>query len=175
MSRSARFSNAISRLSVLLGKSCGVLYLAAIALSVYEVFMRYALDAPTAWTSEIIMALCATAWMLCVGAVTQQKRHITVTVMELLVGPVIWRRMAKAAVALSIMGVFGLLYACWKPMMSAVMGLQRSGSAFNPPLPMYLKTMLVLACALYLLQLIANLLAPAAPTEINHDGQPNGH
>ena len=118
------------------------------------------------------MALCATAWMLCVGAVTQQKRHITVSVMELLVGPVIWRRMTKVAVALSMLAVSGLLYASWKPMMSAITGLQRSGSAFNPPMPMYLKTMLVVACALYLLQLLANLLAPAAPTDTDHDGQP---
>ncbi len=171
MPRSIRISNAISRFSVLLGKSCGVFYLAAIVLSVYEVFMRYALDAPTAWTNEIIMALCATAWMLCVGAMTRQKRHITLTVMALLVGPVAWRRMARTALVLSMIGVAALLYACWHPMMAAVSSMQRSGSAFNPPTPMFLKTMLVVACVLYLLQLIANLMASGTKTDHDHSGQ----
>ena len=155
------FSNAIGRLSVFLGKSCGVFYLAAIALSAYEVFMRYVLDAPTAWTSETIMALCATAWLLCAGAVTQQHRHITVTVMEMLVGAALWRRMAKLALLLSALAVAGLLYCAWDPMIAAINSVQRSGSAFDPPTPTYLKTMLVIAGALYLLQILANLVAPS--------------
>lgn len=79
------FVEHMGKISVFLGKACGVFYIAAIALSVYEVFMRYALDAPTSWTFETIMVLVATAWLFCVGAITQQRRHITVTTMELLV------------------------------------------------------------------------------------------
>lgn len=155
------FAATTGKLSVFIGKSCGILYLTAIALSVYEVFLRYALDAPTAWTNETVMALCATAWMLSVGAVTQQHRHITVTVMEILVGERAWRRMAKLAVLVSMLAAGGLLFACWDPMMSALRSVQTSGSAFDPPTPTYVKTMLVVACGFYLVQLLANLLSPA--------------
>ena len=96
------------KISVFLGLACGGFYLAAVALSVYEVFMRYALGAPTSWTSETIMMLVATAWLLCVGAVTQQRRHITVTTMELLVGEALWRKMTRVAIILSMMAVLGL-------------------------------------------------------------------
>jgi len=163
------FVRSVGKLSVFLGKACGVFYLSAIALSVYEVFMRYALGAPTSWTSETIMMLVATAWLMCVGAVTQQRRHITVTTMELLVGAAIWRRMTKIAILISIVAVSGMIIMLWGPMIKVLTSMQTSGSAFDPPVPTYVKTAFVVAGCLYLLQLIANLLTPteglAKPTE----------
>jgi TRAP-type C4-dicarboxylate transport system permease small subunit len=50
-----------------------------------------------------------------------------------------------------------LLYAAWEPAMRAIGSIQRTGSAFNSPEPTLLKTMLVIGAALYLLQLIVNL------------------
>lgn len=164
------FVTTIGRVSVFLGKVCGMFYLAAIGLSVYEVVMRYAFGAPTSWTSETIMALVATAWLFCVGAVTQQRRHITVTTMELVVGPVIWRRMKKFAIALSLLGVAGLVIMLWGPMMKVMAAPQSTGSAFDPYIPTYIKTAFVAAAILYFLQLLANFLTPSEdlsePTEL---------
>lgn len=155
------FVHKMGRVSIFLGLACGVFYLAAIALSVYEVFMRYALGAPTSWTSETIMMLVATAWLMCVGAVTQQRRHITVTTMELLVGEVLWRRLTKIAIALSMVAVLGLTIMLWEPMTKVLASMQTTGSAFDPPSPTYIKTLFVVAACLYFLQLLANLLTPS--------------
>ncbi len=152
-----KFVELVGKLSVFLGKACGMFYLAAISLSVYEVVMRYAFDSPTSWTSETIMLLVATAWLLCVGAVTQQRRHITVTTMELLVGERVWSKMKKLAIAISIVGVTGMIIMLWGPMVKVLQSPQTTGSAFDPPSPTYIKTMFVVAGCLYLLQLIANL------------------
>ncbi|MHA3980730.1 TRAP transporter small permease subunit [Halovulum sp. GXIMD14794] len=152
----------MGKISVFLGKVCGVFYLAAVGLSLYEVFMRYVFGAPTSWTSETIMVLVATAWMLCVGAVTQQRRHITVTTMELLVGEALWNRMKKIAIVLSMIGVGGLLVMIWGPMVKVLKAPQTTGSAFDPYTPTYVKTMLVVSVVLYFLQLLANLLTPSA-------------
>jgi len=145
-------------------------YLAAIGLSVFEVLMRYAFDAPTSWTSETIMALVATAWLFCVGAVTQQRRHITVTTMELVVGPVIWRRLKRFAIVLALFGVAGLIVMLWGPMIKVLEVPRSTGSAFDPYVPTYIKTAFVAAAILYFLQLLANLFTPSAelkdPTEI---------
>lgn len=154
------FVEFIGKISVFLGKACGAFYVAAIALSIYEVFMRYALGAPTSWTSETIMALVATAWLLCVGAVTQQRRHITVTTMELLVGDVIWARMKKFAIVIAMIGVAGMVIMLWGPMIKIIKAPQTTGSAFDPHTPTYVKTMFVVAGVLYFLQLFANLLTP---------------
>ncbi|WP_283638953.1 TRAP transporter small permease subunit [Marinovum algicola] len=153
-----RFVTAVGKFSVFLGKACGPFYIAAIALSVWEVFTRYALDTPTVWTTEVVMALCATAWMISAAAVTQQHRHITVTVMEIVVGHKTWMRMRRVAMAVSLLAVVGLLWANWQPFLRATAHLERSGSAFNPPLPTYLKVMIVFALITYALQILANLL-----------------
>ncbi|MEM7041250.1 MAG: TRAP transporter small permease [Pseudomonadota bacterium] len=151
----------MGKISVFLGKACGPFYLAAIALSVYEVFTRYALGAPTSWTSETIMMLVATAWLFCVGAVTQQRRHITVTTMELLIGAESWNRLKKIAIAISMVGVAGLVYMLWGPMVKVLQAPQTSGSAFDPPSPTYIKTAFVIAAILYFLQLLANFFEPS--------------
>ena len=160
-----RFVESVGKLSVFLGKVCGVFYFSAIILSVYEVFMRYAFNAPTSWTSETIMMIVATAWLLCVGAVTQQRRHITVTTMELLLGPKVWNRLSKVAILISMVGVSGLIIMLWGPMVKVLQNPQTTGSAFDPPSPTYYKTMLVVAACLYLLQLTANLLTPSKKVE----------
>ncbi len=155
--RSSIVSN-IGKLSVLTGKACGPLYLTAIGISLYEVFTRYVLNAPTVWTTEAIMCAIGSAWMLSVGAVTQQNRHITVTVMELVVGPKIWAVMTRVSLVISMMAASGLMWAAFVPAMHAVTRLERSGSAFNPPLPTFLKVLLLVALTIYLLQLFARLI-----------------
>ncbi|MBX2837198.1 MAG: TRAP transporter small permease [Gammaproteobacteria bacterium] len=155
------FVTIVSKISVFLGKICGMFYLAAIGLSMYEVFMRYGFDAPTSWTSETIMALVATAWLLSVGAVTQQRRHITVTTMELFLGARTWARLQKIAIAISMIGVVGLIIMLWDPMIKVLQSPQTTGSAFDPPTPTYIKTLFVVAACLYFLQLLANLLTPS--------------
>ncbi|MEF1310127.1 TRAP transporter small permease subunit [Vibrio mytili] len=149
----------VGKFSTFLGKSCGILYLTAIILAVAEVILRYVFEAPSAWNLEIVMALCGSAWLLSVGAVTQQQRHITVTVMELVVGKRIWNKMQKLAIVISMLAVGGLAWAAWEPAINSFSYLERSGSAFNPPLPSYLKVLLLVACIFYLLQLLANLVA----------------
>lgn len=165
-----QFVEQIGKISVFLGKACGVFYLTAIGLSVYEVFMRYALGAPTSWTSETIMVLVSTAWLFCIGAVTQQRRHITVTTMELLVGEAMWERMKKIAIVMSMIAVLGMIIMLWGPMVKVLSAPQTTGSAFDPPSPTYVKTAFVIAAALYFLQLLANLMTPAKqlakPTQV---------
>ena len=171
---SLSFSRWAGNASVFIGRCCGVFYLAAAALSLCEVFFRYALDSPTTWAAECVMALCASAWLLSAAAVARQRRHITVTAMELMVGEKTWRRMAAAAVLLNMLAVAGLLLACWEPMLAALRTAQRSGSAFNPPTPAYFKTLIVAACALYLLQLAANFADALARGPAEDEGAPAG-
>ena len=110
------------------------------------------------------MALCGTAWLLSAGPVTQQNRHITVTVMELAVGPKVWRVLSKAAILISIVAILGLAWAFWEPAMNAFTHMERSSSAMNSPAPSYIRVLIPVACVLYVLQLTANFLGGAEPS-----------
>ncbi len=148
---------AIDHLSQFLGQASAQLYLMCALITTYEVVMRYIFHAPTQWAFEVVMVLCASAWMLSVGYVTRHRRHIGITVLYLMAPPrVRWALdLFINIVALGV--VLILLYAVWEPAVRSVERIQRSGSAFNSPEPTMLKVMLVIGAGLYALQLIANL------------------
>ncbi|SFH63732.1 TRAP transporter small permease subunit [Modicisalibacter xianhensis] len=156
MSFLSRLAAGMDRISAFIGYACAVLFFACIVLSAFEVVMRYVFNAPTQWTFETVMAICATGWVLTSGYVTQRKRHIAITMVELLVPAHVWKKMELVSLFVAIFAVGALIWAAWEPAMMAFHSLERSGSSFNPPLPAYLKPILVVGAGLYLLQLLAN-------------------
>ncbi|MDB6178201.1 TRAP transporter small permease [Paracoccus sp. Z330] len=159
----AKLATGVSRLNLIVGRMCGMFYAAAVLLAVFEVFSRYVLDAPTVWSSEIVLALCGTAWILSAGPVSRQNRHITVTVLELVLGARVWRMLQRIALAITTLAVMGLLYASHIPFLRTLSHMERSGSAFNPPLPSYLRVMLMIGLTLYLAQTLVALFSPLPP------------
>jgi len=143
--------------SEFLGLAAAQLYLLCALITTYEVVMRYVFHAPTQWAFEVVMVLCATAWLLSVGYVTRHRRHIGITVLYVLAPPRVRWVLDLLINLVAIVAVAILMYAAWEPAMRAIGSVQRTGSAFNSPEPTILKTMLVIGAALYLLQLIANL------------------
>lgn len=156
MSFLSRLAAGMDRVSVFIGYACAVLFFACIVFSAFEVVMRYVFNAPTQWTFEAVMAVCATGWVMTSGYVTQRKRHIAITMVELLVPAHIWKKMELVSLIVAIFAISALIWAAWEPAMMALHSIERSGSSFNPPLPAYLKPILVVGASLYLLQLLAN-------------------
>jgi TRAP-type C4-dicarboxylate transport system permease small subunit len=152
-----RLLRAIDHVSEFLGLAAAQLYLLCALITTYEVVMRYVFHAPTQWAFEVVMVLCASAWVLSVGYVTRHRRHIGITVLYVLAPPRVRWVLDLLINLVAIVAVAILLYAAWEPAMRALGSIQRTGSAFNSPEPTILKTMLVIGAALYLLQLIANL------------------
>jgi TRAP-type mannitol/chloroaromatic compound transport system permease small subunit len=148
---------AIDHVSQFLGLAAAQLYLLCAVITTYEVVMRYVFLAPTQWAFEMVMVLCASAWVLSVGYVTRHQRHIGITVLYLMAP---WRvrwfldlfALVVALIAVAILG-----YAAWEPAVRAVTRIERTGSAFNSPQPAILKAMLVIGAVLYCAQLLANL------------------
>ena len=153
----ARYAAGMDRVSVFIGHGCSMLLFACIAASALEVVMRYGFDSPTYWSTELAMTLCATAWVLAVGYVTERNRHISITMLEILVGPRVWRvfRLIQLVVAFGAVTVLSM--ALWGPAMKVIARPEYSGTAMNSIQPSYLKVLLLIGCGLYLLQLTANI------------------
>lgn len=166
----ASYAEFMDRFSVFIGRACSVLLFTCVAVSAFEVVMRYGFDSPTVWSIELAMALCASAWVLSVGYVTQRNRHISITMLELLVGPRVWRLFRLFQMLISIGAVFVLTLALWGPAAKVFERPEHSGTAMNSIQPSYLKVLLVVGCVLYLLQLLANVIRWAQHTEGEVDG-----
>lgn len=161
-----RIADSIDNLSIFIGRICGPLYLLAICTMAFEVIARKFFNAPQVWSLEIVIALVGTAWMLSAAVVTQQNRHITVTVLEIVISKPVWARLQAIALGISIVAIIGLMFALEAGFMKALGTIERTGSAFNPPLKSYFKLLIQFALLLYLLQLIANLIRKLTPQDV---------
>lgn len=149
---------AVDHLSQFLGLASGQLYLLCALITTYEVVMRYVFRAPTQWAFEVVMVLCASAWLLSVGYVTRHRRHIGITVLYLLAPYRVRWFLDLFALLVGLGAVLILAYAAWEPAMRAIVRIERTGSAFNSPQPTLLKALLVVGALLYALQLVVNLI-----------------
>ena len=147
----------ISRFSQFSGLAIGQLYLLSAGITLWEVFSRYVLDAPTQWVFEVVLVLCATAWMISAGYVTLKNRHIGITVFYLMATDRAKWRLDLFALLVGVVAVFLLTNDSMERALDAIDNVERAGSAFNSPEPMMLKAALFVGASIYLLQILVNL------------------
>jgi tripartite ATP-independent transporter DctM subunit len=152
-----RMPSVIAHVSRFIGHAIPPLYLVCAAITVFEVFTRYVLATPTQWAFEVVMTLCALAWVLSAGYVTLYRRHIAITVITDMAGPETRRMLSLVSTVISVVAIYLLLEASLTPMLKSVELVQRTGSGFNSPMPMMLKIGLVAGTVLYVVQLFGNL------------------
>ena len=152
------YAQFMDRFSSLLGQACSPIYFMVIVISVLEVVMRYVFNSPTQWTFEVVMTLTATAWLLCGGYIEQQHKHIAITVIYLFISERAQKRLKFCSLVLGVFALLSLAYAAFEPAVMAIEGLERTGSAFNPPMPTILKTLLVFGAVLGAAQMLASII-----------------
>ena len=153
----AGFNRMVDHASRFTGLAVAYLYLLAAACTLWEVFARYILHSPTQWVFEVVMVLCACAWMLSAGFVTLQKRHIGITVFYIMASDTVKWWLDLFAM---VVGVFALYMLVGDTLIRALESIdltERGGTAWNSPQPLVLKTVLVAGLFLYLVQLLVNL------------------
>ena len=123
--------------------------------------MRYVFNAPTQWAFEVVMTLCATAWLMSSGYVTLGRRHIGITVFLQMAPAEAQRRVRFFSLCAGFFAIYILAESSLEPALLAIRQVERSGSGFNPPMPMILKSVLVLGALLYFTQISANLAGDA--------------
>ena len=147
----------VTRMVDALGRAASYLFLVIVAITAYEVVMRYVFNAPTIWVHEVAVALAATCFVIGGPLVHQHRQHITISVIYERLGPATqrWARALGSFMAL----VFSVLltYAAWLQATVAVRAGETSGTALNWPIPAYLKALLVFAAAILAVQSLLQL------------------
>jgi len=166
----AFYAEAMDSTSVFVGHACSGFFFVCIAVSAAEVVLRYGFNAPTLWSTELAMTLCASAWVLSVGYVTQRNRHISITMLELIVGERVWRTFRLIQMMIAAGALFVLTLALYHPAAKVLSRTEYSGTAMNSPQPTYLKILLFVGCIFYILQLLANIVRWVQRTEGNING-----
>lgn len=149
-----RFIDHFSKFS---GLAVSQLYLIAALCTIYEVVSRYVFNAPTQWAFEVVMVLCATAWMLSAGYITLHKRHIAINVLYLMAGDRGKWYLDLFAYVVGVIALWLLADDAIVRALDSIRMTEKMGSAWNSPQPLVLKTMLVIGALMYLVQLLVNM------------------
>lgn len=147
----------IDWLNRLLGERLCYLYLVAVAITAYEVVMRYLFNAPTTWAFELTILLCAICYLLSGGFVTVQHKHIAITALyDVLPARVRWW-LDLVAMLTGILAMGLLVWSAWRPAVQALRIVERTGSAWNSPSPAIIKPLIAVGAGLIVLQLLVQL------------------
>jgi C4-dicarboxylate transporter DctQ subunit len=131
----------------------GIVFAIGILISagilVIEVFLRYALNAPTIWAHETVIFLTASAFVYGGLYVVARNTHIRVVLIyDYLSKPI--RRYFDIAISITCFLASGMFaWAAWKGVERAIwtpagdFRLETSGSAWNPPTPGLMKVFLL--------------------------------
>jgi len=135
-----------------IGNAASYLFLVIVAISAFEVLMRYALDRPTVWVHELSIAIAATCFVVGGPYVHAARRHITISfVYEKLPSAIQgWTRLLCSLLTLAFL--LFLTYAAAVQGWQALQQGETTGTALNWPIPAYLKALFGVCAAIMSLQ-----------------------
>jgi len=117
---------------------------------IFEIVMRYVFNAPTIWAHETVIFLSGASFVYGGLYAVVRNQHIRIVLIYNQLPPRIRRRVDVAISFFSFLATAFFAWAAWQGVKRAVWNpagdirLERSGSAWNPPFPAFLKTFLLL-------------------------------
>jgi TRAP-type C4-dicarboxylate transport system permease small subunit len=141
----------------IIGAIASGLFLIVVAMIAFEVISRYAFDAPTIWSHELSVMLCAIAFLLGGPYVHQQRSHIIISVAVERFSPR-WRTRASVLVSLLTLVFFVVLsIATFHQAAESIAVMEQTGTALNWPIPVVVKTLFAAVCAFMAVQTLLQL------------------
>ncbi len=148
----------IDRAVTVISRIAMFLVLAGVAITFYEVFMRYIFASPTLWVNEMTLWLGAMIYMVA-GAYTMQRRsHIRITAVYDIVSR--RTRLVFDYVAMFVVAVYAVLMlvggydVAWE----AFITWERFGTVFDPPIPATIKPLVIIVTLVVAVMALNNLL-----------------
>lgn len=172
----------IDRFSRFVGRTVCWLFLIAVIISVFEVVSDWVFDSPTIWVHDLTIILCSACFLLGGAFAMQRQEHIRITVLYDLFPKSTRRWVDILSLALALFYIVLLTYFATVAAIESIGRVERSGRAWDFPMPMVVRTFFSLGCMLLTAQITAHLITlirgrdlppPERPgaTKVPRDGQ----
>lgn len=163
----ARPASGLARLADGIGRAASWLFLAAIAISGYEVVMRYAFGSPSAWAHVTVTTLCALGFAVGGAYAMARGEHIRISVLADRASPGTGRVLTIVGLLVGLLYLGGLAWGFWILAQESVWRFGAAGDwrpeltpgPPNWPLPSLMKAVLLAATLLFALVVIERLAA----------------
>ncbi len=166
--------NWFDRAVINIGNIVAFLYIITVFVTVYEVFMRYVLGAPTIWGLETTILLVGSAMLYGGCYCMANDGHIRVTIIRDIMPPAL-RRINDIIVAfLTFLFTSSLCYAGYIMASKAfftpdgVFRMEGSGSAWNSPMPALIKAVLLFCVILMTIQALMQFISIVVKGDKSH-------
>ncbi len=148
------------RVALFIGRVTMVLIISMIIVMLYEVFLRYALEAPTLWANELTLWIAGFVF-LCSGLYAMQQRcHIRIFLMYDAVPRWLQRAFDTIWTVLIVVFTAFLVYGSYQQVFVVKFyKWEMFGTAFDPPIPATVQPAILIFMTLIALQAVANLIA----------------
>ena len=148
------------RFALFIGRATMIMLLAMTGVMLYEVFMRYVVEAPTKWANELTLWIAGFVF-LCSGLYAMQQRcHIRITLLYDIVPRPVRKTFDVISAALIVIFALGVIYGSYKQVfINKLYRWEMFGTAFDPPIPATIQPMILIIMSLIALQAVANLIA----------------
>ncbi|TCL01158.1 TRAP-type mannitol/chloroaromatic compound transport system permease small subunit [Shimia isoporae] len=150
----------IDKIAIFVGRITMILIISMTLVMLYEVFLRYAIEAPTLWANELTLWLGGYLFLLSGLYAMQQRCHIRI----FLLYDVVPRWMQRTfdvlgALLICVFAVF-LIFGSYKQVfVTKFYRWEMFGTAFDPPIPATVQPTILIVVALIAIQAVINVIS----------------
>ncbi len=150
----------IDRIALFIGRVTMLMIVSMTLVMLYEVFLRYVVEAPTLWANELTLWIGGFVF-LCSGIYAMQQRcHIRIFIVYDMVPRWLQHLFDVISTALIVVFAFFLVYGSYKQVfVTKFYKWEMFGTAFDPPIPATIQPMILITICLVAAQAVINLIA----------------
>ena len=147
------------RVAVFVGRVTMMLIVLLTSVMLYEVVLRYVIEAPTLWANELSLWLAGYVF-LCAGLYAMQQRsHIRIFLLYDVLPRGVQRLFDCISTFLIVLFAFFLVYGGYGEAFDKFYRWETFGTAFDPPIPATIKPTVLLVVCLVAIQSVINLVS----------------
>ena len=150
----------IDRFALFIGRVTMIMIISMTAVMLYEVFLRYVVEAPTLWANELTLWIAGFVF-LCSGLYAMQQRcHIRIFLLYDAVPRWMQHTFDVISVLMLVVFAFFLVYGSfYQVFVIKFYKWEMFGTAFDPPIPATLQPMVLIIVTLIAVQAVINLIS----------------
>ena len=151
---------AVDRVALFIGRVTMIMIITMTLIMLYEVFLRYAVEAPTLWANELTLWLAGFVF-LCSGLYAMQQRcHIRIFLLYDVCPRWLQRVFDCLSAGLIVFFAFFLVFGSYNQVfINKFYKWEMFGTAFDPPIPATVQPMVLIICVLIAVQAVVNVIS----------------
>ena len=150
----------IDRFALFIGRTTMMLIISMTFVMLYEVFLRYALEAPTLWANELTLWIGGFVFLCSGFYAMQQRSHIRIFLLYDAMPRSVQRTFDIIWTGIFVLFAFFLVYGSYKQVFIVKFyRWELFGTAFDPPIPATIQPAVLIIIVLVAIQAVLNVIS----------------